>query len=191
MLKKISRRKFIQQITVGSLTTPVLASILIENLSAKSNVTKQPLIWMQGHSSSIHKITEWSFPEYTDFISTHLNVIPIDNLDAISVEIDRPNGYLDPILILDGYFPKNEERHILKALEDLIIKSRAIILFGNEASYSSSAPQGFVDLEVDYLNLYEKVYLKLPGVPTPARYLLAILNYVILHQTSRFASLEK
>ena len=87
-----------------------------------------------------------------------------------------------PILILDGYFTQNTDSYHFKQLQELVASARLVILFGNEAAYSIKHPEGFSNVEERFLNFFNKPSIKLPGNPTPARYLLGTLNHLILYE---------
>ena len=178
---RLSRRQFIQKLVVGSLTSPFLLQMLSETALSEVESYKQQIIWLQGQSSGIHRTGIFSLPGFSDFISKYFSVIPVDQMDVDELQLDLSNHNRSHILILDGFFTKDYDDHLHNLLKDLIVISRGVILLGNEASYSSSAPEGFMDLEHDLLYHVETPFFKLPGAPVNPRHLLGSLNHMILY----------
>ncbi len=166
---------------IGSITAPMLISSLTEVLSAQPTAVRQPLIWLRGQSSGIHENTIWSTPGFFSFIRNHFQVLSSDIVDQADIKTQLPDYAPSPVLILDGYFTQDTETSLFQQLKYLVSSSRAIILFGNEAAYSSKHPEGFLDIEARFIYHFEKPLIKLPGNPTPARYLLGTLNHLILY----------
>ncbi|MCG8335732.1 MAG: hypothetical protein MJE63_14535 [Proteobacteria bacterium] len=181
MTTNLSRRKFIQQMMIGGLTTPVLLNMLSSNLLAETEKSKQSIIWVLGQSSGIHRSGVWSYPGFHTFMEKHFTLIESDSPDIQEITIESSENGGGHILILDGYFSQDLDDPINILLKDLIVVSRAAILMGNEASYSQSAPDGFLDLEKELLYLVETPYFKLPGNPVPIRHLVGALNHLKLY----------
>ncbi|MBU2510905.1 hypothetical protein KJ966_06190 [bacterium] len=181
MENRLPRRKFIQQMIIGSLSVPTLLELMTSSLLAITETPKQPIIWLQGQSSGIHRSGIWSYPGFHSYISEHFSILSADtpNLNSIALELsDRGKQH---ILILDGYFSDDLDDPINNLLKDLIVISRAVILLGNEAAYCSKKPEGFLNLETELLHLVETPFLKLPGNPVPIRHLVGSLNHMILY----------
>ncbi len=183
MVKGLTRRKFIQQMLVGSLSAPILLENLTLELRADEKQEKQSIIWLQGQSSGIHRSGIFSLPGFNEFIDKHFDVISVDVPEIESVAIDFSDESRKHLLILDGYFSNDPDDPINNLLKDLIVISRAVILLGNEAAYSSNKPDGFLNLESELLHLVETLYIKLPGHPVPARHLLGVLNHLIFYES--------
>jgi Ni,Fe-hydrogenase I small subunit len=178
---KVSRRQFIHQIAVGSLTAPTLIQMLSETVLGQTQPHKQQIIWLQGQTSGIHRMGILSLPGFNEFINKYFSVIPVDQMDVDDLQTDLSNEVRSHILILDGYFTQDYDDHLHNMLKDLIVISRAAILLGNEASYSNHAPEGFMDLEQDLLHHVETPYFKLPGAPVHPAHILGSLNHMILY----------
>ncbi len=180
-----SRREFVRRMALGSLAVPILLDSLAGKLAAEEAVPRRPIIWLQGQTSRIHQEGIWSLPEFPEFLSKYFRVIPVNQLNLDALEVDLKiyfTGKSTPFfLILDGYFPDNTDSFLNNLLKDLIVVSRVAILLGNEAAYSSSRPEGFMDLESELLHMVETPFLKLPGTPAPTRHLLGVLNYLVLY----------
>jgi len=178
---RITRRQFVQRFAAGSLTVPVLLQMFSEAAMSNNEPYKQQIIWLQGQTPGIHRTGIFSLPGFFDFLIKYFLVIPVDQMDVDELQLDLSNQSRSHILILDGFFTKDYDDHLHNLLKDLIVISRAVILIGNESSYSSSAPEGFMDLEQNLLHHTETPYFKIPGAPVHPRHLLASLNHMILY----------
>ncbi|MCP4753694.1 MAG: hypothetical protein GY866_22650 [Proteobacteria bacterium] len=179
--RNLTRREFVRQMVLGSLSVPVLIEGLAENLGAEESDYRQSIIWLQGQSSGIHRSGIWSLPEFAGFLKNHFKVMSVDQLDLNDFSIDFSEERPPHILLLDGYFIDDPDDRLHNLLKDLIVVSRAVVLLGNEAAYSSTSPDGFMDLETGLLHQVETPFYKLPGAPVPARHLLGILNHLMLY----------
>ncbi len=159
----------------------MLLESLTQNLAAQEKHKRQSIIWLQGHSSGIQQSGIWSLPGFHSFIAKYFKVIPVDITGLQTFANEFSSQDTPHLLILDGYFSQDNDDSINNLLKDLIVVSRAVILLGNEASYGSNRPDGFMDLETELLHLVETPYFKLPGNPVPARNLLGALDHLILH----------
>jgi NiFe hydrogenase small subunit HydA len=121
----------------------------------------------------------WGIPGFTSFLSKYFSVIALDDLYEETFDVESLDKRTPHILILDGYFSKDQDDLISNLLKDLVVVSRAVILLGNEAAYSSTAQEGFMDLESELLNMVEKPYIRIPGAPASALHLLGTLNHLI------------
>lgn len=174
MSRNPSRRKFLQQIAAGALTAPILMSQLGKTLLAQKTIEKKPLIWLHGQSSAIHQTGAWTLPGFSDFVREHFKEYSINTFFSLSVE-DQP------IVLLDGYFFQEMREMQMDHLVDLLKKARVILLIGNEASYGSQTPPGFLNVETDLLSKTTTPYIRIPGVPASARHILGTLNHLILY----------
>ena len=179
--EKLTRRQFVHQMALGSVTVPVLFQMFSETVLGQPQPNKQQVIWLQGQTSGIHRMGIHSLPGFTDFINKYFSIIPVDQMDLDELQMDLANEVRSHILILDGYFTKDYDDHLHNLLKDLIVISRAVILLGNEAAYSNLTPEGFMDLEQDLLHHVETPYFKLPGAPVHPKHLLGSLNHMILY----------
>ncbi len=191
MGEKLSRRKFVQHMVVGTLTVPVMMDLLTKNLMAQSTEIKYPIIWLQGQSSGIHRSGIMNFPGFYSFIDKHFKIISIESPDLNEVAAELSEKGNQHILILDGYFSDDLDDPINNLLKDLIVISRAVILLGNEASYSAKKPDGFLNLETELLHLVETPFFKLPGNPVPIRHLVGSLNHMILYDFPKLDELRR
>ena len=181
MSKVLSRREFMRKMALGSLSASMLTASLARVLEAQPVAERQPLIWLKGESSGIHETTMWSAPEFFPFVNRHFQVLSPETANGESGDTRASGIAPTPILILTGYFAEETESALMRQAEDLITSSRAVILYGNESAYSAKRPDGFLDIEEHFLRPIKKPIIKLPGNPTPNRYLLGVLNYLILY----------
>lgn len=168
--------------TQGSLTIPFLFSVLSDNAKAQNdNNSSQSIIWLKGQNSGYQSAGAWSYSGFHSYLEKHFKVISPDTPDLPAVALELSEKDTPHILILDGYFSQDHYDPINNLLKDLIVMSRAVILLGNESSYSSHRPEGFMNLESELLDLVETPYFRLPGNPVPIRHLVGSLNHLILY----------
>lgn len=166
---------------VGALTTPFLLEMLSSKLLAQNEQANQSIIWVQGQSNGLQRAGIWSYPGFNQYLVKHFKIISTDSPDPQSSAIEIADRSKPHILILDGYFSQDLDDSINILLKDLIVVSRAVILLGNEASYSTMKPDGFLNLETELLHLVETPYFKLPGNPVPIRHLIGSLNHMLFY----------
>jgi len=70
-MKNPSRRAFLQQIAMGSLTTPLLLKNLTQNLSAQPKFQRKSLFWIYGQSSAINLVGTWNLPDFPAFLDKY------------------------------------------------------------------------------------------------------------------------
>ncbi len=191
MTSKLTRRSFVKKMICGSLTVPFLMELLAKELTAEEKDSRQSIIWLQGHGSGIHKSGIWNFPGFHSYLAKHFRVISSQSPDIHSLAIELTEEEKPHILILDGYFSNDLDDPVNNLLKDLIVVSRAVILLGNEASYSKTKPDGFLNLESELLHLVETPFFKLPGNPVPIRHLIGSLNYMILYDLPELDELRR
>ncbi len=165
----------------GSLSFSALMASLEHALEARQTESRQPLLWLRGQSSGIHETTLWSESGFYPFVGRHFQVLSSEIAEADEVKKRISEYARAPILILTGYFTQATESDPVWRLEELIASSRTVILYGNESAYGGSYPAGIQDIEERFLRRNEKPVIKLPGNPTPGRYLLGTLNHLILY----------
>lgn len=181
MTGKLSRREFVRQLGIGTLSVPMLLNLLAGSLEAQGSHQRQSIIWLQGQSSRMHNSGTWSYPGYHEFIRNYFTVISAETPDVETIAIEYTDRGKPHILILDGYFSQDHYDPLNNLLKDLIVVSKAVILLGNEAAYSSGRPDGFLNLETELLHLVETPFIKLPGNPVHTRHLVGTLNHLIMY----------
>ncbi|PCI23380.1 MAG: hypothetical protein COB67_12905 [SAR324 cluster bacterium] len=177
MAGKLKRRKFLQQLALGSLTVPLLLESLTQSLVAQPKLEQQSIVWLFGQSSGINRAGIWNLPGFPDFLEKYFQTLSIDDLQTTAL---RKKGPQAPILILDGYFSKDPEAGYIKSLSQAIKQSRLVILLGNETAYAPEESSSWIHLEQDLLLPAQVPFIRLPGVPVSARHLLGTLNHLIL-----------
>lgn len=180
-LQQLSRREFVRQMILGTISIPLMSHSLTGLLHATSKPKVKSIIWLKGQSSEINSAGIWGHPDFIDFLDKYFKVLPVDQLDYNNLPSDLTDEGQSHILILEGYFTNNADDALHNLLKDLIVISKGVILLGNEASYGQHMEDGFLDLEAGLLYQVETPYFKLPGVPTSLRYLLGSLNHMILY----------
>lgn len=169
----------------GTLSTPLLMTMLSNKLLAQSDDVKQSIIWIQGQSGGKHQAGIWSYPGFYSSLARHFTLFTADTPDIQAKAIDFSDMRKPHILILEGYFSQDLDDPLNNLLKDLIVVSRAVILLGNEAAYGEGQVDGFINLETELLQLVETPYLKLPGNPVPARHLIGTLNHMVMYDFPR------
>ena len=176
----LSRREFVRKMAVGSISVPVLIKSLERVLEAQPIMDRQPLLWLKGQSSGIHEATAWSTPGFFPFVNKHFQVLSSEDMEREDLT-RRPKHMHSPILVLTGYITQDTESNFIRQVEDWIVSSRAVILYGNESAYGNKHPAEGLDIEKHLLRRNERPVIKLPGNPAPSRYLLGTLNHLILY----------
>ncbi|MDX2469881.1 MAG: hypothetical protein QNL04_04810 [SAR324 cluster bacterium] len=170
---RLSRREFVTKATIGALSIPFLLEGLKSSLLAQT--TAKPLIWLTGQSSSASSMHRFIVPELKQFLGSHFtNHIATSQID----EDANINGH---ILIVEGEFSAEPEHPHYQILKELSAKARAVILIGNEASYSSQHPEGYLNIEREFLYPGELPFIRIPGEPAQYTHLLTVLNHLILY----------
>ncbi len=170
---RLSRREFVTKATLGALSIPFLLEGLKSSLLAQT--TAKPLIWLSGQSSSASSMHRFIVPEMKNFLRLHFT-----NHIATS-EIDEDSNINGHILIVEGEFSAEPEHPHYQILKELSAKARAVILIGNEASYSSQHPEGYLNIEREFLYPGELPFIRIPGEPAQYTHLLTVLNHLILY----------
>jgi len=181
IVPRLTRRQFVKQMAIGGITLSTLISSLSSKLMAQDLESRRPIIWLKGQTAGTDSSGFWNIPEFPKFLEQFFQFIPQSELGAefnFSEDGDVESSH---ILILEGFFSRDPDEPLNALLKDLIVVSRMAILLGNDAAYSSRAPDGYMDLERDLLQLVETPFLKLPGAPVHARHLLGVLNHLLLY----------
>lgn len=180
MSNGISRRKFVKKMAIGGVSTAMLMASISENVIAAETGKNQPFVWLNGHSGNLHRSNQWAVPQFSEFLSKYFKIISTDSNDTDNLP-KQINNRQKPYLILDGYFPDDQEDWIFMQLRYLIKNSKVVILVGNEASYGQNAPEGFLNIENTLLKNSKTPIIRLPGQSVQLKSLLGVLNYLVLY----------
>lgn len=180
MSNGISRRKFVKNMAMGSVSTAMLMTSISSQLTAAENSKNQPFVWLSGNSGNLHRSNQWAVPQFSDFISKYFHIISTDSNQTNSLP-KQINNRQKPYLILDGYFSDDQEDWTYMQLRYLVKNSKVIILLGNEASYSRNSPDGFLNIEETFLAGTKVPVIRIPGQAVQMKYLLGVLNYLVLY----------
>lgn len=169
----LSRREFVTKATIGALSIPFLLEGLKSSLFAQTNV--KPLIWLTGQSSTSSSMHRFIVPEMKKFLGNHFSS------HVASSQIDENADINGHILIVEGEFSAEPEHPHYQILKELSAKARAVILVGNEASFSSQHPEGYLNIEREFLYPGELPFIRIPGEPAQYNHILTVLNHLILY----------
>jgi len=175
---KFSRRRFLAQMSAGTLSVPFLIKLLENELFAKSDKVQRSLIWFRGTSSGINEIGKFNNREFETHLSNYFTVIDSDRSDFDAI---IENHSTSSILILEGSFEKQHGLNIENKLIKLMNSAKVILLLGNSASYNTPNSDNFFNLEDEFLDHIETPFIRLPGQPVSFRHLLGVLNYLVLY----------
>lgn len=168
--------------TSGALTVPILLEMFAKNLLAQQEITKQPLIWLQGHTSGMQQTGIWSLPNFSHYIATYFHVLSWTQLNPSAEQPIPEMSSTRPIIVLEGLFPqRNELNKNQEFLSELISNARAVILVGNEAAFNLFNQGRFLHLINDLINPLNIPYIILPGSPVSSRHILGTLNHMFLY----------
>lgn len=176
-VKGISRREFAAKMAMGALTVPFLMQTLGNHLNAQELVNKQEIFWLRHQFSGNHSCGLFDHPEFSEYLNEYFQLVTDENF--LSADDLTGDSEKRPIVILEGAFPElNPE--FRKKLGNLFLKSRAVILLGNEAAFSTFHENQAGEM-IKLLNKTDVAYIKLPGSPVNNRHLLGTLNHLFLY----------
>ena len=173
------RRKFVKQLVIGGISTPILVQSLAKTLLSQDGIQQTEINWTQGNHSGIHKTALWSVSGFSKYLEKYFILRDWAQFEEISQILNKKKSR-GSILILEGTFSSQSVfENSVQTLKKQIIDANYVILLGNESAYEQ-----WNHLENQFLvKTLEKTntpYLKLPGIPAQPEHLLSTLNYLFL-----------